>query len=399
MEYSSRLNRYRPKRKAVNLKKVGTLVTLVVFVILVFTCIRYFSLFNVLSGSAVPKIWRPENAERVQYLLAGRQDGAIITCSLLSIPAGEDQPVYVLRIPVETLLNPAADSGPPQSLAQVFLSDGAEAGIEDIDILLGNKLAVDHYVFYDTEIISEVVGAIGGVEVELPAGFNVSYGDTDYVFASGINQIQADNLVPLVASNSRLEAAAFWAEKSMLVQVFNDLFSIGHISYSVANLSKVSDICETDLSAKELAKFRDTLQALAWDSKHYVNLPGSWVSGEGQEYWRIDDNLLVLTVRQVLENLPPYDRTQLYVDVFNGNGVTGFAAKTANLLRDLEYRIGKVDNAEDKDITEIYFQSDYKVAAMEIALILDVNAVMIEGSYTNNDSPVTVILGRDLIGR
>ena len=100
-----------------------------------------------------------------------------------------------------------------------------------------------------------------------------------------------------------------------------------------------------------------------------------------------------------MDNIPGYDRAKLIVDLFNGNGVNGFAASTANNLKARNYIIGKVGNANTSEQTCIYYQEEYKLAAVEIAAFLDVEAVFIQDKYMDSDNPVAVILGLDLVGR
>lgn len=402
MGYTYRPNRpnrlIKRQRKGVNFRKVGTLVTLVVFLLLIFVCVRFFAFFNVLRGSDMPVIWRPDSGERIQVFLAGSLGDDIVTGTLLSIPGGEDQPVYVLRIPPHTLVN-SPDDAATETVANIFKEQGLAASIQSINEFLGGKLPISHYVIYDIDGIADIVAGINGLDVNIPAGFQASHGDTDYVFAPGSNKITANNVHPFISSDAGLEAATFWAEKNLLVSVFNELFNMRNISYFVTNIGKVSDVYSTDMTSRELARFRDTMQALDWDEKKYTALPGRWLSAQGEKYWSADRQLVELTVQQILIGLAPYDKKELVVDLFNGNGVTGFAAKTASSLQTHGFRIGQVSNASEIDSTHIYFSAEYELAAREIALLLEVDAVLIEGVYINSAQPVAVILGKDLVGR
>ena len=69
MSYTSRSYRFR-RQKRVNYKRIAVLVTVVLFIIMLFACIRYAVIFNTLRGSDSPTLWRPESG-RVQLLLVG----------------------------------------------------------------------------------------------------------------------------------------------------------------------------------------------------------------------------------------------------------------------------------------------------------------------------------------
>src|SRR5690554_2104076 len=87
--YRSRSSRFRRKRKGVNFKRLGTLITLVVFIVMIFVSVRYFTLWKALSGSDTPTLWRPQEGERSQLLLVGGQGSELISATMVSIPAHE----------------------------------------------------------------------------------------------------------------------------------------------------------------------------------------------------------------------------------------------------------------------------------------------------------------------
>lgn len=397
MQYLPRSSRYRRKSKKFSLKKLGTILTLAVFLILLFFSVRYFSLFQALKGSADPAIWRPDTHERVQFLLAGRHNNEITSCTLLSVPASKDSPVHILRIPPATLLKGEADAN--DSLSAVHAAQGIKATIKGIESLFSKKMSIDHYVVYDVQKIKDIVSEISGVTVTLPEEFLVSTDESDYIFKPGPNEIPVGQVIPFITSGNESRDIEFWAEKSLLVEVFNQLFTLNHISYFVTNMGSIAESFDSDMPPRELAKFRDSLQAITWEDRNYSLLPGSWlVSGE-QRYWSCDQQLLEMKISQIVNNIPSYDKSLLVVDLFNGNGVAGFAADTATLLRSRMFNIGRVDNAEPSELTRIYYQEEYHLAAVEIALILEVEAVLIQDIYLDSESPVAVILGQDLKGR
>lgn len=392
MSNISRSYRFRKKKK-INMKRIGTLVTLLVFILMIFACMRYFSLYNTLRGSDSASVWRPDESERLQLLLMGKLDD-IVTCTLLSIP-GDNEAIHVLGISPRTLVS---TDGQTRSLADIFEEDGVEGGISALDNLLRGKLPIHHYIIYDVLGVAEILETIKEVDVELSAGFQVHHGDTDYVFAPGEKKINADNIVPFIACSPTPDSAGFWAEKSLLVGVFNQLFSFNHISYLVTNLGTISESYCSDMSSRELARFRDTLQVLEWDNLNYLTLPGRWLYSGAEKHWSTEEKLMELTVRQILEGLTPYDRDNLIVDLYNGNGINGFAARTASQLGDKGYKIGRVSNAEETTKTLIYYSPGYRLAALEFSSLLAVDADLLEGNYGGSNNPVAIILGRDLSG-
>ena len=303
--------------------------------------------------------------------------------------------MHVLSIHPQTLVN---GGNQKESLASIFAQQGTEQGVRALNGLLAGELPIHQYVVYDVLAVAEILDNITEVKIELSQGFQVHHDETDYVFAPGLNRISATSLVPILAADSGMDSARFWAEKASLVEIFNQLFSMQHISYLVTNSGAISEAYSTDMTAGELARFRDSLQALQWQDFSYLTLPGRWVNAQGEKYYSTEQSLVELTVRQIKENLPRYDREALIVDVYNANGITGFAARTASQLRQQGYPIGRVTNADESDKTQIYYQADFQLAALEIATLLEVDADLIQGNYGATENPVAVILGRDLSG-
>lgn len=396
VQYLPRSSRFGRKGKGVNFKRLGLIVFLAVFLIGILACVRYYSLFAALKGSAAPAFWRPDSGERQQLFLAGRYNNRLTACTLISIPANPQQPVYVIRIPPSTLLEADPEA---ISFEEAYARESLEAALQGLEALLANRLPVSHYLIYDVQGIGEILTSLESVKIELPQGFQVRTGNTDYIFPGGETTVTLDSYLPLLAAESAFEDKVFWAEKSLLVEVFNQLFSLKHISYFVRNLGSITDGYDTDLTSRQLGRFRDTLQALTWEELNYLVLPGRWLARGEQRYWSSEEKGIALCLNQVIDNIPGYDKFQLIVDVFNGNGVSGFAARTADKLREINFTVGQVGNADTTEITRIYYREEYLLAAMEISMHLDVDAVLIQDRYRDSDNPIALVLGLDMAGR
>lgn len=394
MQYLPRSSRIGRRQKSFSFKRLGTILVLAVFLVIIVLCVRYYTLYLALKAPATPTIWRPEGAERAQFLLAGSLDNRVFSCTLLSIGPAEDSPVFILSIPAETLLG-----DDDASFASVCAQSGIEEAIARLNSALGNALPVTHYVHYDLEGLASIVAVLETVAVDIPEGFQGSSGATDYLFAPGQVSITTANMAPFLTSKDAEADIAFWAEKSLLVAVFNELFTLNNIGFYVRNAGSISDCYQSDLVPRQLAKFRNTLQALAWDEREFATLPGRWIGSGSSQYWEPNPGLIDIRLRQIIGNIPDYDKSQLIIDVFNGNGVSGFAGSAATALKEQGFNVGVVDNAEIFSRTHIYYQEEYLLAAMEISHLLDIDAALIQDRYSGSENPVAIILGQDLIGR
>lgn len=390
----SRYSRYRPRRKR-NLKPVGTMITVAVFLILLFACIRVFTLFGALQGSDSPTLWNPSSSRRTTFLLAGLHNNRLASCTLISIPPTEDGPVYLVAVPPNTLLEQPGGSN--VLLAEVFSHQGVDGGIATINELFGGHIEISHYVTYNYEVLPELLSSLKGVELTLDESYNIRYNEVDYVFAQGENSITADEVIPFLSGE---EIAAIYREKDLLVAVFNEVFALSNLGRLIGNLRLVSENYVTDLGTRDLARFRDTLAAIGREHSFAQLLPGRAITAQGEQYWLPEAVTIELMGKQIAQELPGYSRDELIIDVFNGNGVTGFAGRTANELRSQEYKVDVVADAISLiDKTTIYYQEGFKLAALELALVLDCDPELIQGRYGDYTNPVAIILGRDLVGR
>jgi len=394
--------RYRPRsrrRNGLNYKKIGTMITLVVFVFMIFASVRFFSLFNALRGSDNPAIWRPDSRERTQFLVVGTEGEELRALTLISVPKDSELPVALIKIPPQSLTQ-GDEVGHP--LTKVWQA-GLNSLTVSINQLLGHSLRIDHTFVYDMAGLHELVGALKSVSFTVDEELRVSQGNKDFVFIPGEqNPLTANNINPLLGHglDDPQNLASITIQNRILVAVFNSLFVTKNIGNLVDNIRLVRKYHSTDMGLSDLSRFRDTLAAL--DSGNSVNffLPGHWFSVGGEQLWNTNFIALGLLIRQVTENIPPYNKADLKVDVFNGNGIQGFATRTATILRSHAFEVGRVDNANQiVQKTKIYYLPEFYMAALELGALLGTDPVYIRGSYPGSTSPVVIILGTDLEGR
>ncbi|MTI95622.1 MAG: LytR family transcriptional regulator [Firmicutes bacterium] len=396
MRRYSRSGYYRRRRRGFNYRRMGTILTVVVFLILIAASVNFFTLYNALRVSDSPTIWYPQDQERTQFLVLGSYQDSVTTASILSVPADSSRPVYLLNIPPETLVDDA--DGVRESLSKMFAHKGIEPVISSLDNLLGS-LSVDYWLTYEFDELPALLESVQPLQITLEQGHSVTIDDTDYVFAAGANSISDTNVQAFAAlADDSLSPEAIYAHNKLIVAVFNEVFALNNLVNMVDNLRLVNTMHDTNLSARELARFRDTLAAVNQHNSDVLLLPGRWLSADNDRFWSAEPRLVNLVVRQFLEDIPAYNRDTLVVDVYNGNGVDGFAGSSAENLRALEYQIGRVDNADVTQQTQIYYLPEYQLAALELALILDCEPALIEGEYNDSENPVSIILGKDLIG-
>ncbi len=395
MQTVPRYGRYKPRRQRKNLKHLGTIATVAVFIALLFVCIWSFSLYRTLQFSPSAEMWNPDPGQRTTFLLAGVHEDRLASCMLINIPGEGDSPVYMVQIPVNTVVEQRL--GERIMLEDLFAEQGTKGMMDALANLFDDKLKVRHYVTYSYEAIAELVESLDGVAVTNYASFNVRYEDVDYVFSQGENSISGQRVIPFLLGEG---TGAMYRQKDLMVSVFNEVFAFRNLGGLVGNLRLTGDHYDTDLGLRSQARLRDTLAAVTQDNSYTQLLPGALETFQGRDYWLPDEISTQLLIQQIEEELEGYNREQLVIDVFNGNGVRGFAGDTAQSLRNRNFQVGVVaDAASLTPRTRIYYKEGFELAAIELALVLDIDPEFIKGSYREYTNPVAIILGQDMVGR
>jgi hypothetical protein len=149
------------------------------------------------------------------------------------------------------------------------------------------------------------------------------------------------------------------------------------------------------MTPSEMSKYAFRAAGIDKESINMYRIPGDAKYINGISYFLHDEEKTRELISMVLGK-PDSEDGMVKVEVLNGSGVTGLAAKVGDMLKDKGCDVIKVGNAEGTEYssTYIYDRKGNGEKAKRIAEILDVNEYKVElDDKTNAD--VTVILGKD----
>lgn len=442
----------KPKSKKKIAKRVAIIVVLIIVAVAGYFGVKLLMAGNkVFKGNPLSMLMKNERlAEdengRTNILIFGTSgysmsedawDGAMLTDSIMVASVDQDKDdVYLMSLPRDLYVkNNCPTLGKTAGkLNEVFYcayskdkdeKAGAEALMLKSGEILGLK--VQYYVHADWTALTQLVDAVGGVDVTIessdPRGIydsstgirykngevahlngekalalararNHNYGD--YGLAGGNYAREQNQQKILKALQQKALSAGTLsnpvAVNNMIDSLGNNLitdFESGHVKTLVGIASKI-----TDAGNMHQLKFVDRGDNLP-DLFESYKVNGSYL-GEKPTAGVYDYSDIQAYVTQNLSS-DPVKKEAATVDVLNGSGVAGLASKKADELGN-KYTIGEIGNApsETETAVTIYKLNDDKPKTVE-ALEKKYNVTAISGElsgYTTN-ADIVIVFGAD----
>lgn len=168
----------------------------------------------------------------------------------------------------------------------------------------------------------------------------------------------------------------------------------------------------TDWTSGQLISLGDALSPLTEATVYAAVVPGRLTtSDEGEETYEVSDEDLAAMMEAVNAgnspesfegNLANVDRSLVTVEVRNGSGIQGAAARCGELLTSAGYDVKSVGNVDDGTVYPetlvIYKDEAFEIAAKAIVSDLSAGRVVNGGDFYAFDTNVLVIIGTDWIG-
>lgn len=441
-----------PKSKKKIAKRVAMIVILIILAVAGYFGVKLLMAGNkVFKGNPLSMLTKNERlAEdengRTNILIFGTSgysmsedawDGAMLTDSIMVASVDQDKDdVYLMSLPRDLYVkNNCPTLGKTAGkLNEVFYcayskDKDEKAGAEALMIKAGEILGlkVQYYVHADWTALTQLVDAVGGVDVAIessdPRGIydsstgirykngevahlngekalalararNHNYGD--YGLAGGNYAREQNQQKILKALQQKALSAGTLsnpvAVNNMIDSLGNNLitdFESGHVKTLVGIASKI-----TDASNMHQLKFVDRGDNLP-DLFESYNVNGSYL-GEKPTAGVYDYSDIQAYVAQNLSS-DPVKKEAATVDVLNGSGVAGLASKKADELGN-KYTIGEIGNAptETETAVTIYKLNDDKPKTVE-ALEKKYNVTAISGELSGytTDADIVIVFGAD----
>lgn len=164
---------------------------------------------------------------------------------------------------------------------------------------------------------------------------------------------------------------------------------------------------KTNLEDTGLKTFLKVAAGADWERLVFQRVLGTerLVDGKKLLFPHYNGNLLLETVRQVVEGLSNRDADQLVngtltIEILNGTTRAGLASRTANLFRNFGYEIMSYKNAENTQAeTTIIDRTGNPDQAQKLADLIRCGKIVAQTDAPSGAAMITIILGKDFDGR
>lgn len=257
----------------------------------------------------------------------------------------------------------------------------------------------DYYVVTNIEGFKGTVDAVGGVEIDVDKNMRYSdrRGGLFINLKKGLQILDGDKAMQYVRfrHDTMGDITRIQRQQKFLKALASKAAEPANLPRLPGIMDAVLKNVRTDMSPKDmlhLAKFASKLDLSAVEM---ATLPGVPDTIGGVSYWVVDR----AETAQVVQDLfyPPNGRLPT-VEVLNGSGISGAAAKVAEMLREKGYSVKAVGNAETFDFVscEIICHDDSEDGARELAAMLNSKTIKLQPDESA-PADVTIIVGRDYV--
>ncbi len=292
------------------------------------------------------------------------------------------------------------------ALSALYKSDLREY-LAKISQLTG--LTVSFYVVMTAEQFEHHIDLLSGVELFVPSAIEESKTDPMTLIPSGnlqldgskahdylLHQDDGEEMSDRSARYQKIVQALLrgWGENEAYL-ANDDVFPLFY-----ANM-------KTNLEDTGLKTFLKVSAEADWERVVFQRVLGTerLVDGKKLLFPHYNGNLLLETVRQVVEGLANKDADQLIngtltIEILNGTTRAGLASRTRDLFHNFGYEIFSSKNAENTQAeTTIIDRTGNPDQAQKLADLIRCTKIVTQTDAPAGSAMITIILGKDFDGR
>lgn len=373
-------------------KKVTKLAIIIIFMI-IFT----MGIYNIISyGSRMNILIFGVDARDITNDRGSRSDSIMI----LNIGSSAKKPILI-SIPRDTRVQIDGRSH-PEKVNHAHAYGGVELLIKSIEEFL--DIEVDYYAKVNYQAVEELVDAIGGITLDValdmkyqdpyanpPLNIDIAKGVQNLGGREAINYLRYRSGYPnqdLGRIESQQEFMNVMASKMVSPATLPKIPRLMKIFYKNVdtNIPKFKII---NLGANALIK--NSIKTL-----EKITLPGKPKMINGVSYYLVNDE----DISQLKEDFLTDKNNKITgpkIEVLNGCGVKGIAAKYANIIKDEKFELESIGNYESNSVEESFIEYNprYKKDVKTISRLLGIKKIS-KILEKDNQVDIRVIVGKDL---
>ncbi len=396
--------------------KSGEIPFLKIFLIalLITVVIAAFPLFKVLWGVTSSHFFAKPQHINILLLGVDSVDHSSRSDTIIVVGISPDKKVALLSIPRDTRVNVPGKGY--TKINHAYAYGGIELLKKTIENFMGIK--IDYYVKTDYQGFEEVIDKLGGIEINVEKRMY-------YVDKAGHLYIDLKPGKQILDGEKAIQYVRFRHDKlgdigrikrqqKFLNALAEKLMKGRNIVKSPSIIKDIFDALDTNLGFHTSISIVNMVKGIKKEDIVFLTLPGKPKYINGISYWIPDKEKM----KEIVENyfIPeseksektpslkgeikkeePLDWTKVRIEILNGNGAPGMAAKVSKELRDKGItNIAKIGNADSFSYkkTEILYRKGFESYAKKIGKILNATVYKEE---EREGVDVTIIVGADYL--
>jgi len=310
---------------------------------------------------------------------------------------------YILSIPRDTMIK--LDKYGTQKINAAYPIGGPQLAMDTVSQLIGEP--VDYYVKIGYEGFKQLVDDLGGVEMNVPVDMNYDdyAGNLHIHLKKGVQLLDGEKALQLVRFRhgyAEQDLERVKVQREFLLAMFEKAKNPSTSLKIHRILKTINQYVETNIPPVTMLKYADYILKLDKENIKTATLPGTPQYVNGIAYYITDPQEIQEFIANLDRNVD--DKTNevavnknIKIEVLNGGGIPGAAAKTADLLKQQGYDVVKIGNVigTTYNTTQIINRTDNKEIVENLKKILK-NAIVVEDTNANSNVDVTIILGTNI---
>jgi LCP family protein required for cell wall assembly len=321
----------------------------------------------------------------------------------------------ILSIPRDTMVYEPACTGPHGGVVpaqQQAIIDGAmnlggpSCAVATVEHLTG--ITLDHFIEFDFNSFRTMVDTIGGVEVCLPQAVNDPYSNLH--LSAGRHLITGNQALAFVRTRHGVGDGTDLGRIELQQEFFSSLIQKVKSENTLENPVELLDIAniatkaltvDTGLgSVSKLLSLAATLRNLHTNDVTFITMPTILDPANNNRLLpeQPEDDILfqMLQTGQLWQGgLPVTPASTVTVNVLNGTGQAGLAAKTAGTLRQFGFHVGSVGDAPYTSTTTVSYPGPGEAGGAYALMGTLKQAPAVQDGVAG---PITLTLGGDFAG-
>ncbi len=393
-------------------EKRGTLLKFFVIALIITIIVALFPFFKLIWGVTYSQLFEKSKHINILFLGVDSVDHSSRSDTIIVAGISPDKKVGLLSIPRDTRVDIPGRGYSKINHAYAF--GGVELLEKTIENFMG--INIDYYVKTDYKGFEKVIDKLGGIEINVEKRMY-------YIDKAGHLYIDLKPGKQILDGKKAIQYVRFRHDKlgdigrikrqqKFLNALAKKLIENGNILKNPSIIKDIFDALDTNLDLKKALSIATMLKGIKRDDIVFLTLPGTPKYIKGISYWipdekkmkEIIDTYFIPTVKGETSTTPKPLNTKkdlswnnVRIEILNGNGAPGMAAKVSKKLREKGItNIAKIGNADSFTYknTQILYRKGFEDHAKVIGKLLGAKVYKEE---QREGVDITIIVGADYL--